>query len=43
MRKKLFIAAAIIALILLAYFKSQGSIEAVQVDIASAETQEIKS
>ncbi len=43
MRKKIFIAAAIIALILLAYFKSQGSIEAVQVNIASAETQEIKS
>lgn len=43
MSKKLFIAAAIVGLTLLAYFKSQGSIEAVQVDIVSAETQEIKS
>jgi HlyD family secretion protein len=43
MKKNIIIAVAIVALVSLAYFKSQGSREATKVNIATAEVQEIKS
>jgi HlyD family secretion protein len=43
MKKNLIIAGVVIALVALAYFKSAGSGQAVKVNVASAEIQEIKS